>query len=50
MELVSDVYPEYGFSDHVGYGTKKHLDAIKEKGILDIHRRSFKPISEMLKD
>ena len=50
MELVSDIYPEYGFSDHVGYGTKKHLDAIKEKGILDIHWRSFKPIYEMLKD
>lgn len=50
MELVSDIYPEYGFSDHVGYGTKKHLDAIKEKGILDIHRRSFRPISEMLKN
>lgn len=50
MELVSDIYPEYGFSDHVGYGTKKHSDAIKEKGILDIHRRSFRPISEMLKN
>lgn len=50
MELVSDIYPEYGFSDHVGYGTKKHLDAIKEKGILDIHRRSFRPISEMSKN
>ena len=50
MELVSDVYPEYSFSDHVGYGTKKHLDAIKEKGILGIHRRSFRPISEMLKN
>lgn len=50
MELVSDIYPEYGFSDHVGYGTKKHLDAIKEKGILDIHRRSFRPISEVLKN
>lgn len=50
MELVSDIYPEYGFSDHVGYGTKKHLDAIKKKGILDIHRRSFRPISEMLKN
>lgn len=50
MELVSDIYPEYGFSDHVGYGTKKHLDVIKEKGILDIHRRSFRPISEMLKN
>lgn len=50
MELVSDIYPEYGFSDHVGYGTKKHLDAIKEKGILGIHRRSFRPISEMSKN
>ena len=50
MELVSDIYPEYGFSDHVGYGTKKHLDAIKEKGILGIDRRSFRPISEMLKN
>lgn len=50
MELVSDIYPEYGFSDHVGYGTKKHLDAIKEKGILGIHRRSFRPISEVLKN
>ena len=50
MELVSDVYPEYSFSDHVGYGTKKHLDAIKEKGILGIDRRSFRPISEMLKN
>lgn len=40
-------YPVYGFDTHVGYGTKKHMDAIKEYGICDIHRRSFKPISNV---
>ena len=37
-------YPVYGFDTHVGYGTKKHLEAISKYGICDIHRRSFKPI------
>lgn len=37
-------YPMYGFDTHVGYGTKKHMGAIEEYGICDIHRRSFKPI------
>jgi len=37
-------YPVYGFDSHVGYGTKKHLEAISKYGICDIHRRSFKPI------
>jgi ribonuclease HII len=37
-------YPVYGFDTHVGYGTKKHMQAIEKYGICDIHRRSFKPI------
>lgn len=37
-------YPEYCFDSHVGYGTKKHMDALKEFGPCEIHRRSFKPI------
>lgn len=41
-------YPNYGFDSHVGYGTKKHMEAIQEYGICDIHRRSFAPISKML--
>ena len=40
-------YPIYGFDTHVGYGTKKHMEAIKKYGICDIHRRSFKPISNI---
>ena len=34
-------YPEYGFASHKGYGTKAHVQAIKEHGPLPIHRRSF---------
>ena len=39
---ASTLYPQYGFEKHKGYGTKAHLDAIREFGYCDIHRRSFK--------
>ena len=40
-------YPEYGFAKHKGYGTKAHYEAIKQYGILPVHRRSFlKNLSE----
>lgn len=35
------VYPEYGFASHKGYGTAKHIQAIKENGICMLHRKSF---------
>ena len=35
------VFPEYGFEQHKGYGTAKHIAAIKEYGLCPIHRRSF---------
>lgn len=34
-------YPEYGFACHKGYGTKMHIEAIKEYGFTPIHRKSF---------
>ena len=34
-------YPQYGFEKHKGYGTKMHIDALKEYGPLSIHRKSF---------
>lgn len=38
-------YPEYGFEIHKGYGTKKHMDALKEYGaIKGVHRFSYKPV------
>ena len=36
-----ELYPEYGFSSHKGYGTAKHIQAIKEHGICPLHRKSF---------
>ena len=41
MYEYDKLYPQYGFASHKGYGTKKHIEAIKEYGMLDIHRRSF---------
>ncbi|MBR2998353.1 ribonuclease HII, partial [Candidatus Saccharibacteria bacterium] len=43
MEISAD-FPEYGFEKHVGYGTAKHLAAIREFGICEEHRKSFEPI------
>ena len=41
-------YPMYDFKNNKGYPTKKHLEAIKEYGIIDEHRKSFGPVSEYL--
>ena len=41
MKELSAKYPQYGFEKHVGYGTSEHINAIKEFGPCDIHRRSF---------
>ena len=48
MEDYSKLLPEYGFENHKGYGTKKHLEAISIYKSSIIHRKSFKPISEYL--
>jgi len=39
---ASKQFPLYGFEKHKGYGTKAHIEALKEHGYCDIHRRSFK--------
>lgn len=41
LRLYDQMYPEYGFAAHKGYGTKAHMEAIAQYGILPIHRRSF---------
>ena len=47
MEDLSLKYPEYIFNQHKGYGTKLHLEKIKEFGPCEIHRKSFKPICKL---
>lgn len=41
MREYDEVYPEYGFAGHKGYGTAKHIQAIREHGICPLHRKSF---------
>ena len=41
MREWDKVYPEYGFAGHKGYGTSKHIAAIKENGACPLHRKSF---------
>ena len=48
MEEQSLAYPDYGFDSHVGYGTAKHQQALKEYGVTPLHRRSFAPIAKIV--
>ena len=48
MIEFSKIFPEYDINNNKGYGTKKHIAALKSLGCSPIHRRSFKPISNIL--
>lgn len=43
-------YPEYGFASHKGYPTKKHIEAVKQYGVLDFYRFTFSPISDLINE
>lgn len=45
---ADEIYPEYGFAAHKGYGTRKHFEALKKYGPCEIHRKSFAPVKNML--
>lgn len=47
VEMDRD-YPGYGFAGHKGYGTKEHLECLRQKGPCPLHRRSFSPVGEMI--
>lgn len=48
MQQLHELHPEYNFAAHKGYPTAEHLAAIKKYGILAEHRRSFKPVRDLL--
>jgi ribonuclease HII len=48
MVAAARDYPEHGFAQHKGYGTKAHRQALESHGITPLHRRSFEPIRSML--
>ena len=46
MYDLDKIYPMYDLANNKGYGTKKHIDAIRKYGITKYHRLSFKPVSD----
>jgi ribonuclease HII len=48
MRRLHDDYPDYGFAQHMGYGTAVHLAALKAHGACPQHRRSFAPVKRVL--
>jgi ribonuclease HII len=48
MLVMDRMYTGYGFASHKGYPTPEHLQVLKKKGALPIHRRSFAPVREAL--
>ena len=41
LQEYDEIYPQYGFAAHKGYGTAKHIEAIKTYGPCPIHRKTF---------
>ena len=48
MEEYETRYPGYGFAGHKGYGTAEHLDALRRLGPCPEHRKSFRPVREII--
>lgn len=45
---LHEQYPMYGFNQHMGYPTAKHLQALQEHGVSPVHRRTYAPVKRLL--
>mgnify|MGYP001625149641 FL=1 len=50
MIVLDEKYPQYGFKNHKGYPTKKHLEAIRTYGLIDGYRKTYGPVKELLEE
>ena len=48
MYELDKKYPNYGFKNHKGYPTKKHIEALNKYGLIDGYRKTYKPVSLIL--
>jgi ribonuclease HII len=48
MDRYQAMFPSFSFSKHKGYPTPEHLEELREYGPTDIHRRSFKPVADLI--
>ncbi|MCS5711167.1 ribonuclease HII [Candidatus Berkiella aquae] len=47
MSYFDKSYPDFGFGQHKGYGTQKHLLALQKHGVTPLHRKSFAPVKAL---
>ena len=50
MKMIDPIFPEFDFASNKGYGTKFHLEALKEYKACRVHRKSFNPVKNYLKN
>jgi len=50
MYELDKKYPNYGFANHKGYPTKKHIEAINKFGLIEGYRKTYAPIKDMIKE
>ncbi len=50
MIKLDQKYPMYGFKNHKGYPTKKHIEAMKNYGLIEGYRKSYGPVKELLRE
>ena len=49
MYELDKKYPMYGYKNHKGYPTKKHIEAIYKYGLIDGYRKTYGPVKEYIK-
>lgn len=50
MYEIDKIHPEYGFKNHKGYPTKKHIEAINKYGLIDDYRKTYGPIKKYIEE
>ena len=48
MQALHTQYPQYGFNQHMGYPTESHMQALKQYGPCEEHRRTFAPVRDLI--
>lgn len=48
MQALHTQYPQYGFNQHMGYPTEAHMQALKQYGPCEEHRRTFAPVRDLI--
>ena len=48
MQVLHTQYPQYGFNQHMGYPTDAHMQALKQYGPCEEHRRTFAPVRDLI--